>query len=169
MDCDMLCRSDICELEDLAYASPTSDVLVVKHPAYTPATETKFLNQKQTTYACKNWSSLMVFNGHRMPVRDLTPEFVNANSAMNLHQFKWASRVSALPSEWNHLVGETPTNPTAKLVHYTLGGPWFPEYADCEFADEWRAEQALLNRRDCGIIATNQSLRPTGEQHVQRL
>jgi hypothetical protein len=26
-------------------------------------------------------------------------------------------------------------------VHFTLGGPYFNEYVDCEFADEWRAEQ----------------------------
>ena len=32
----------------------------------------------------------------------------------------------------------------AALVHYTLGGPYFSDYADCEYADEWRAERAKL-------------------------
>jgi hypothetical protein len=26
-------------------------------------------------------------------------------------------------------------------VHYTLGGPYFDEYRDCEYAAEWFAER----------------------------
>jgi hypothetical protein len=29
-------------------------------------------------------------------------------------------------------------------VHYTLGGPYFAEYRDCENADAWRAERKRM-------------------------
>lgn len=146
MDCDMLCLGDIYELEQLARDQLDRDVLVVKHD-YTPTSGMKFLHQPNAPYPCKNWSSVMVFNGHRMAVRKLTPSYVNKATAMELHQFKWASEkgVGNLPPAWNHLVGEYEPNPQAKLVHYTLGGPWFPEYADCEFSEEWRAELAHMS------------------------
>lgn len=139
LDSDMLCLDDICKLDDLAFNSPYSDVMVVKHD-YTPSSMTKFLKQPQTTYPCKNWSSVMVFNGHRQRVRDLHPAYVNRAAAMDLHQFKWAESVGELPAEWNHLVGERQANPNAKLVHFTLGGPWFKGYEKSEYTPEWLRE-----------------------------
>lgn len=136
MDCDMLCLGDICELESIALADPYKDVFVVKHD-YTPGTETKFLDQPQSTYPCKNWSSLMVFNGHRMPVQHLTPDYVNDAEPMALHQFDWASDIGELDPCWNHLVGEYKRNPDAKLIHYTRGGPYFLGYEYCEYAQHW--------------------------------
>lgn len=146
LDCDMLCLGDIYDLKKEAMQQPYADVCVVKHD-YEPCCETKFLGQVQTVYPCKNWSSVMVFNGHRQPVRNLTPIYVNNAPAMDLHQFKWAERVGELPREWNHLVGEYEPNHNAKLVHFTLGGPWHQGYDHCEFADEWGAElQDMLHR-----------------------
>lgn len=139
MDCDILCRTDICELEDIALADPYKDVFVVQHD-YTPTTSYKFLSQQQTKYPCKNWSSVMVFNGHRYPTRTLVPQYINSANPSDLHQFKWTHNVGSLPCEWNHLVGEYGANPDAKLVHYTLGGPWFPEYAGCEYSPQWFSE-----------------------------
>lgn len=143
LDSDMLCLADIYELDAIATRNGCVDVNVVQH-AYTPMPGTKFLNQQQTTYPCKNWSSLMVFNGFRTAVQNLTPKFVNSAPAMDLHQFKWCREggVGSLPHEWNHLVGEYLPNMQARLVHFTLGGPWFPEYKDCEYADAWREELA---------------------------
>ena len=141
MDCDMLCLTDICQLEDIARTGSNlyHDVLVVQHD-YTPSSATKFLNQPQTVYPCKNWSSMIVFNGHRSAVRRLNSNVVNTADAMYLHQFKWATSVGKLPLDWNHLVGEYEPNPDAKIVHYTLGGPWFQGFEECEYADEWRKE-----------------------------
>jgi lipopolysaccharide biosynthesis glycosyltransferase len=149
MDCDMLCLTDICELEDIARrgANPYHDVLVVQHD-YTPRDESKFLSQPQTTYPCKNWSSLIVFNGWRSSVKALTSQVVNTAEAMHLHQFKWCQSVGKLPCEWNHLVGEYEHNPDAKIVHYTLGGPWFKGYERCEYSEEWYAELADMLHRD---------------------
>ena len=139
MDSDMLCLSDVYELERMAQEQRYSDVLVVKH-AYSPKPDRKFLNQVQTVYPCKNWSSLMVFNGHRLAVRYLTPEYVNRASPMDLHQFHWARDVGEIPPEWNHLVGEYDPKSGVKLVHYTLGAPCFRGYEHCEYAQEWFEE-----------------------------
>jgi len=139
MDCDMLCRADIAELARQIGLQADKAVLVCKHD-YTPKTERKFLNQVQSRYARKNWSSLMIFNNERC--RALTPEYVNSASGLALHRFEWIddSAIGGLPLEWNWLVGEYNYNPAAKIVHYTIGGPYFDDYRNCDYAEEWFAE-----------------------------
>jgi lipopolysaccharide biosynthesis glycosyltransferase len=136
MDCDMLCRGDIAGLAARIDAQEDKAVLVCKHD-YVPKTERKFLDQVQTRYARKNWSSLMLFNNERCGA--LTPDYVNSASGLDLHRFAWTEdrRIGDLPLEWNWLVGEYPYNPAAKIVHFTLGGPWFDAYRACDYADEW--------------------------------
>jgi lipopolysaccharide biosynthesis glycosyltransferase len=142
MDCDMLMRDDVAklwEMRDERYA-----VMVVKHE-HTPRESVKFLGEPQTKYEKKNWSSVMLFNNERC--RALTPDYVNTASGLELHQFKWLedeALIGELPKRWNHLVGYDAPHAGAALVHYTLGGPYFAEYAHCEYADEWRAELAKL-------------------------
>ena len=137
MDCDMLMRADIAELwrlRDDRYA-----VMVVKHE-HVPRETVKFLGEPQSKYEKKNWSSVMLFNNAQC--RALTPEYVNHASGLELHQFKWLgddALIGALPARWNHLVGYDAPSADAALVHFTLGGPYFSEYANCEFAEEWRA------------------------------
>jgi lipopolysaccharide biosynthesis glycosyltransferase len=137
-DCDMLVLDDIANLwrlRDERYA-----VMVVKHD-HQPRESVKFLDQPQTAYPKKNWSSVMLFNNARC--RALSPDYVNTASGLELHQFKWLSDeglIGELPRKWNHLVGYYRPTPGASLVHYTLGGPYFDEYRDCEYADEWRQE-----------------------------
>jgi hypothetical protein len=143
MDCDMLMLDDIARLwalRDERYA-----VMVVKHE-HVPRETTKFLGEPQSKYEKKNWSSVMLFNNTRC--RALTPDYVNAASGLELHQFKWLGDdglIGVLPDRWNHLVGYNAPRPDAALVHYTLGGPYFQQYADCEYAEEWRREcEAML-------------------------
>ena len=148
MDCDMLCRGDIIELARFLTLATrwTKAAHVVKHD-YDPNPADKFLGQKQTIYRCKNWSSVMLLNNHLC--RTLTPEFVNSQPGLTLHQFGWTSedRIGELPKTWNHLVGESGQCAAgdARLIHFTRGGPWFKEYETCEFADEWRAELEHMN------------------------
>jgi len=144
IDCDMLCLADIADLAALARGAPDKAVLVCKHD-YVPKTERKFLGQVQTKYPRKNWSSMMLFNNPRC--RALTPDYVNTASGLDLHRFNWLKddEIGDLPLEWNWLVGEYPHNPDAKIVHYTLGGPYFDEYRDCDYAAEWFEERRLLN------------------------
>lgn len=143
MDCDMIVRTDIADI--LQYASTEHAVSVVKHD-YTPKTGIKFLGAKQTVYPKKNWSSVMLFNNTKCGA--LTPDYVENASGADLHQFAWADSVGELPKEWNHLVGELPENPDAKIVHYTLGTPCFKGYENQEFADEWRREREGMLHAD---------------------
>jgi hypothetical protein len=139
MDCDMLCRADIAELQPHIDRQRDKAVLVCQHD-YVPKTERKFLDQVQTKYPRKNWSSLMVFNNERC--RALTPGYVNSAPGLDLHRFKWLDEtlIGSLPLEWNWLVGEYDYRADAKIVHYTLGGPYFDDYRNCDYAGEWLAE-----------------------------
>ena len=141
MDCDMLCRADIRELFAHIDRHRDKAVLVCKHD-YVPKTERKFLDELhvQTKYPRKNWSSLMLLNNERC--RALTPDYVNSAPGLDLHRFKWLddALIGSLPLEWNWLVGEYEYRPDAKIVHYTLGGPYFDQYRECDYAEEWFAE-----------------------------
>jgi hypothetical protein len=89
----------------------------------------------------------MLFNIARC--RTLTPQYVNTATGLELHQFKWLADdalIGALPARWNHLVGYDPPGRDVSLVHYTLGGPYFEEYRDCEYAEEWRRERDRMLR-----------------------
>lgn len=139
MDCDMLCRVDIAGLHAEAARQADKAVLVCKHD-YQPNPRNKFLNQVQTIYPRKNWSSVMLFNNDRC--RALSPQYVNSATGLALHRFEWIddALIGELPLEWNWLVEEYRHNPDARIVHFTRGGPWFPEFRDCDYADEWRHE-----------------------------
>lgn len=144
MDCDMLVLDDIAKLwalRDDRYA-----VMCVKHD-HVPRESIKFLNAPQTPYAKKNWSSVMLFNNAKC--RALTPEYVDTASGLELHQFKWLedeNLIGEIPHRWNHLVGYDEPNPDVSLVHYTLGGPYFNEFTDCEYSKEWFEErEQMLN------------------------
>lgn len=150
MDCDMLMRADIAELwalRDDRYA-----VQCVKHD-YTPKVETKFLGQTQTKYEKKNWSSVILFNNAKC--RALTPDYVNSATGLQLHQFKWLEgdeNIGEIPAEWNWLVNEYDHNENAKNVHFTDGGPYFEEYKNDDYADEWFAarERTLFVQQRAG-------------------
>jgi hypothetical protein len=141
-DCDMLVLDDIANLwrlRDDRYA-----VMVVKHD-HEPRESVKFLGQPQTQYPKKNWSSVMLFNNARCAA--LTPEYVNRATGLELHQFQWLESeglIGDLPRRWNHLVGYHQPSRDVSLVHYTLGGPYFDEYRDCEYAEEWRRERERM-------------------------
>ena len=135
MDCDMLMKADVSELwrlRDDKYA-----VQVCKHD-YVPKTQTKFLGQTQTAYPKKNWSSFMLMNCKKCT--QLTPDYVNSASGLELHQFKWLESedlIGKIDEKWNWLVGEYEYSQHAKLVHYTEGGPYFENYKDCDYSNEW--------------------------------
>jgi hypothetical protein len=147
MDCDMLCRADIAELAALMRSQADKAVLVCQHD-YVPKSDRKFLNQVQTKYPRKNWSSLMLFNNERC--RALAPEYINSASGLELHRFAWAddASIGTVPLEWNWLVAEYPHNPAAKIAHFTRGGPYFDEYRNCDYAAEWFAEFEAMRSRD---------------------
>jgi lipopolysaccharide biosynthesis glycosyltransferase len=159
IDGDMVVLDDIAALwalRDERYA-----VMVVKQ-RHEPAAEHKFLDQPQTRYARKNWSSVMLMNNALC--RRLTPDYVNTASGLDLHQFQWLASaggaealIGELPPRWNYLVGSThqpPSDPPPAILHYTEGGPYFPDYTDCALAECWRRE------RDAALHAAQPPAKP---------
>ena len=136
MDCDILCLGDIAEVFD----SQGHAVSVVKHD-YRPQNETKFLGNAQLCYPRKCWSAVMLFDNSKC--RELTPEYVKRASGAELHQFAWTQDIGSLDEKWQYIVGHSKT-PDPKLIHFTEGGPWFPEYRGCEYSAEWFEERAAL-------------------------
>ena len=135
MDCDMLMFEDVSKLWRMRDDSKA--IQVCKHD-YIPKEKTKFLGQTQTVYPKKNWSSFMLMNCKKCS--SLTPDYVNRASGLELHQFKWLEGdhlIGDLPLEWNWLVGEYEHKDDVKNVHYTKGGPWFEEYARCDYSQDW--------------------------------
>jgi lipopolysaccharide biosynthesis glycosyltransferase len=146
MDCDMVVQDDIAKL--WALRDEQYSVMCVKHD-HKPKEDVKFLDAVQTKYQKKNWSSVMLFNNARC--RALTPDFVNIATGLELHQFKWLNsddEIGEIPQTWNHLVGYNPPNPNASLIHFTEGGPYFEEYADCEHAALWNGMRQDMLRVD---------------------
>ena len=135
MDCDMLMFEDISKLWRMRDDSKA--IQVCKHN-YTPKEDKKFLGQVQTKYEKKNWSSFMLMNCKKCTT--LTPDYVNKASGLELHQFKWLEGdhlIGDLPLEWNWLVGEYEYKDDVYNVHYTKGGPWFEDYAKCDYSQDW--------------------------------
>ena len=135
MDCDMLMFEDVSKLWRMRDDSKA--IQVCKHN-YTPKEDNKFLGQVQTKYEKKNWSSFMLMNCRKCTT--LTPDYVNKASGLELHQFKWLEGdhlIGDLPLEWNWLVDEYEHKDDVYNVHYTKGGPWFEEYAKCDYSQDW--------------------------------
>jgi hypothetical protein len=151
MDSDMVCLADIAEL--LPLINPLKRGLWCCQHDYTPSTTTKFLNQPQSIYPRKNWSSFMVFTQHTECDHffGLTPEYVNTAPGLSLHRFEWIDNrdIYPLPLEWNWLVGEYSNNPAAKILHYTLGTPCLPGFEDGPCSSVWHAENAAMVEAHC--------------------
>ncbi len=139
MDCDMLVVDDIASLwrlRDDRYA-----LMCVKHD-HIPLESSKFLNQPQTKYERKNWSSVMMMNNAKC--KALTPAYVETATGLDLHRFRWLDDdlIGEIPHRWNHLVDYDAPLPIEKLsnLHYTEGGPYFEDYKSCGYAKEWLDE-----------------------------
>ncbi|GAB1380036.1 hypothetical protein [Pararhodobacter aggregans] len=143
MDCDFLVTRDVTEI--LALLDPAKALYCVQHD-YTPANMVKMDGKQQSVYPRKNWSSFMAFNGAHPGVKALTPAVVNNETPQYLHRFSWLddADIGELDREWNFLEGEY-AKPEAlpMCVHYTNGGPWFEDWQNVDFGDEWRAERDL--------------------------
>jgi hypothetical protein len=143
MDCDMMLRSDIYSVIETYASDDSKAVFVVKHD-YESKLKVKYLNKVQYSYPKKNWSSFVLWNNAHPSNALVNPELVNSAEASFLHRFSWLkdSEIGELPVSWNWLVGEYVLNnqcPVVNNVHWTLGGPYFNEFENVDFADEWRA------------------------------
>jgi len=140
MDCDMLALGDISTI--LNDIDESHAVSVVQHD-YESKVKVKYLGNKQYSYPRKNWSSFIMWNCAHPSNKGVDPKFIGDADAATLHRFLWLKdeEIGALSTKWNWLVGEY-DNPTKdiKVLHWTLGGPYFEEYSKTEFSEEWTRE-----------------------------
>jgi hypothetical protein len=144
MDNDMLCFSDVRELDDLDMDGLA--LRVVKHD-YQPGNTVKMYGCEQSSYPRKNWSSLMLMNCERLSL--WTKEVVATRTGAYLHRFQDIpdEEIGEIPDTWNTLDW---MDDRTKLIHYTNGGPWFEAYRDHPHAGVWercRDEMVAAVRR----------------------
>ncbi len=141
-DCDMMLRTDINEMFNVAKQYPGKAVYVVKHD-YVPRDDIKYLNNVQYKYPKKNWSSVVLWDCSHPSNKNVTLDFVNNATPAELHRFSWLKddEIGELNVRWNWLVGEYDEPPAdVKNVHWTVGGPYFEEYKNVDFSEEWFEE-----------------------------
>jgi lipopolysaccharide biosynthesis glycosyltransferase len=151
MDCDMVFTGDIRKLFDLI--DPQYAVMVVKHK-YRPKEGVKMDGQVQSVYQRKNWSSFILFNCAHEANRKLTPEYVSFAKGGDMHAFGWLGDddrlIGEIPATYNWIDGSSPPMlapspvggkiikaPLPEVIHYTVGGPWFPNCRQVKYADVW--------------------------------
>jgi hypothetical protein len=139
-ECDQIVLADIEEV--MQYADESCGVVVAKHD-YQTKHPVKFLGQANPDYPRKNWSSFMLINCRNAAWERLQ---YKPRTLEELHRFAFMDedRIGELPLAWNHLVSEYEPNPEAKLAHFTVGLPIWPEYENCEYAPEWRKERDIM-------------------------
>jgi len=143
VDCDVLFRHDIHKLFD--QLDPKYAVYCVKFD-FMVSNFIKMDLQPQVKYHRKLWSSVCVYNADHPANLALTDDYINSVPGRTLHAFEWLkdSDIGELGAEWNWVPNHSPeaiTDPS--IVHFSEGGPWFQDYADVPFADEWRQELRL--------------------------
>ena len=154
IDGDMVLDDDIAALESYQATFYDKAVAVVQHD-YATKHPRKYigstLENANLDYPRKNWSSVILWNCAHFGNRVLTPDYVAEAPAKFLHRFEWLrdKDIGALPTNWNHLVGEYPPS-SPSLYHYTLGVPGIKHYADDSGSWKWH-------------VALTQALRCAGE------
>lgn len=142
VDCDVLALDHLDSLFHLAEQQQDKAMLCVHHQHTVVEGSTKKEGQIAVNYGRKNWSSVMLLNRGHPSNKKLTLELLNTVPGRDLHRFCWLddSEIGSLDVCWNHLAGvEGSQSPNPRIVHFTNGGPWLPQYANIEYADEWRA------------------------------
>lgn len=142
-DCDVVFLDDVEKLFQIGRLNPSYAVMVVKHPPIAAA-PSKMDGRPQRAYDRKLWSSVMLLNVEHPAHKRLSGAMVNEWPRDLLHRFSWLrdDEIGSLPPEWNWLVGIQPKPEAPKIVHYTLGGKWFPNWTPHEHDDIWLAAAA---------------------------
>ena len=150
-DCDILFLNSVDEL--FSQVDDQFAVMCVKHD-YTPKGDKKMDGRIQTIYPRKNWSSLVLWNCGHPSNKKITTKLVNDPDVTGkfLHRFSWLEddEIGEISHKWNWLVGwyKEPTDGEPKAIHYTEGGPWFPEYRFCDYHETWKKKlQEMMNTK----------------------
>lgn len=144
VDCDVVFLSDPVEI--FALADDRYALMCVQHPDYAPTESVKMDGQAQTSYARKNWSSVMLWNCDHPANASLTIDLINSTPGRDLHRFCWLhdDEIGELPAAWNWLVGVQPKPEVPRLAHFTLGGPWIPGWQPKEHDEIWTDALSVL-------------------------
>ena len=133
IDCDFLFQEDVANLFKLVKDDYS---VMCRKFEYHIANDVKMDGMKQTSYDKKLWSSRCLWNTEKyFPSVDQ----VNSKDGAWLHQYQWLSddQIGSVPEGWNWISG---TDEVPKAIHYTEGGPWFPQYEKCEYGHLWKSE-----------------------------
>jgi len=151
LDGDMTVNEDIEQLYRWRNRFYDKAVAVVQHD-YQTRHATKYIGSKlesrNVDYPRKNWSSVVLWNCAHFANRVLMPDYVKDAPPSFLHRLQWLQDkdIGALPTDWNHLVGEYPPASPA-LHHFTLGVPGIKHYAD-DYGS-WNWHSALVRALRC--------------------
>lgn len=142
VDCDVVFVRDPREM--MREVKAEHAVSVVKHN-HVPTEQWKMVNQKQTAYPRKNWSSVALYNCEHPANRRLSLRDVNERVGRDLHAFYWLTdgEIGALDPAWNWLVDIDPRPENLGIAHMTLGGDWLPGWQGGSFDTEWRAARDM--------------------------
>lgn len=159
MDADMMVRSDIGELFETYTFNDNYAIQCVKHN-YNPSKTIKMDGQIQQNYNKKNWSSFMLWNCSHPSNLKLTVDDANVKSGSWLHGLSWLkdNEIGSIDPSWNWLDDWSAEHIDPKNVHFTTGGPWFPEWeakrkSDIEYAGEWQALRSkIMNDKMLGEV-----------------
>lgn len=147
MDGDVVCRGDVADVLDLLDVRYAVQVVKRDQP---PGASFKMDGVSQTTYPRKNWSSVCLWNTAHPGHQRLRLEDVQAKPGRWLHAFSWLrdDEIGDLPRAWNHLVGIDPEEERAdaRLLHYTLGGPWITGWRGGPMDDVWNEHASRLTK-----------------------
>jgi lipopolysaccharide biosynthesis glycosyltransferase len=156
-DADMIFLSDIEKL--FALCDDKYAVMCVKHNHQIKHDYVKMDDRKQHGYFRKNWSSFVLWNCGHPANKRITPEYVNGAKGADLHAFSWLSDplIGSLPTSYNYIKGVSPALPLnmggrPDVVHYTDGGPWFPNCTEVPYAQMWIDEYEHWQENTQGII-----------------
>ena len=165
IDCDFVALDDVKKLFD--QCNDKYAIMCAQHD-YAPKSNTKMDGKTQSVYPRKNWSSMMLINCAHVSNRKLTRELVNDSEidGKYLHRFSWLAdkEIGKISHEWNWLVGwyKEPQDGKPKFLHYTEGGPWFKEYEDCEYANEYYK----VERKYLTAIPEKNKFKPISINHL---
>jgi len=137
MDSDMLFLDDIYKLEE--ELDGCCAAMCVKHEQPVVDGAIKMDGQPQVAYSRKNWSSFYAINCDHPSNLSLGLREINEWPGRYLHNFGWLKdkEIGALTPGWNWLVNVQDKPATVYNAHYTLGGPWFPEWVPQEYDSLW--------------------------------
>lgn len=136
-DCDVVFVRDIFDMvREIDRESKA--LYVVKHD-YHPKYMGKMDGQVQTVYPRKNWSSVMLFDCDHPSNQRLNLDLINTLPGRDLHRFCWLQddEIGDLDRGWNWLVGEQPQPSYLGIAHFTLGGPWLPNWKETQHDGIW--------------------------------